>query len=248
MELFYSCNVSGGTAVLEEDEFRHCCKVLRKRTGDTVNVIDGSGSLYVCRLEDVSSSKAFLRVTEEIKDFGSHPYRLVAAVAPTKNMDRYEWFLEKSAEMGLDECVPVVCRYSERKVVKTERLEKVALSAAKQSLKGQVTRIAGPVAFADFMKNGPLPSGRGFVCYCGEEYPKVQFADVLMGLSDSEIDEGITVLIGPEGDFDPSEVKAAVDAGFVPIALGNSRLRTETAAVFAVAAVYFRASLAGTIL
>lgn len=242
MELFYADRVADGLFELRDDEFRHCCKVLRHKAGDTVFVIDGSGDLFECVVDGVYSSRAELSVRSVTENFGSHAYSLCAAVAPTKNSDRYEWFLEKAVEMGLDRCVPLVCEHSERRSVKAERLERVALSAAKQSLKGKVPEISPETGFRDFVSSMSRFSGVKAIAYCGDEYPKVPFHDLLCGKSsasaNADVSEGVVFLIGPEGDFSSEEVAAAVEAGFVPVTLGSSRLRTETAAVLSVAAVY----------
>ena len=137
MELFYSTEIENGLCTLTEDESRHCAKVLRHTVGDTINVIDGCGSFMECRIIECGK-KVVCSVEKVQENFGSHKYHLTMAVCPTKNIDRYEWFLEKATEMGVDVVVPVIGEHSERRIIKPERLEKILVSAAKQSLKGAI--------------------------------------------------------------------------------------------------------------
>ena len=373
MELFYSTDIAAGICTLNEEESRHCAKVLRHVAGDIINVIDGEGTLYTCRI--MESGRHVVCSIEGIQEgFGTHNYRLTMAVSPTKNIDRYEWFLEKATEMGVDVIVPVIGEHSERKIIKPERLEKILVSAAKQSLKGAIPKLREAVSVKDFISNiqdtcnqpgsscgagqgkdlsclsnqsgsscgagqgGPAyvessstadtltnknsvevsgmtgggKSGTGIsniamsgteisgaemsctemlstemlstemsctemlstemsesvfpvggiklIAYCGEQ-KKITLADAVAQAKAMAMSHGlvcgnvpeigdikgfacgavpeITILIGPEGDFSSSEVEAAVAAGFTPLTLGDSRLRTETAAVAAVAGVYF---------
>lgn len=284
MELFYSNEINNGICTLNEEESRHCSKVLRHVPGDTVNVIDGCGSLYTCRI--IECGKQVVCSVEQVQEnFGAHKYHLTMAVCPTKNIDRYEWFLEKATEMGIDVVVPVIGEHSERRIIKPERLEKILVSAAKQSLKGAVPVLRETVTVKEFIRNAASLPGVKLIAYCGEQ-EKVTLAEAIAmarehlpvpgsagfpgqagyigqaggpwsvgfpGQADSieqAVPKGavqafeedlpaITILIGPEGDFSPAEVEAAMAAGFHPLTLGSSRLRTETAAVAAVAGVYF---------
>ena len=147
MELFYTTDITEGMAVLTEDEYRHCCKVLRHKCGDTITLIDGEGQLYEGQLMEITSSRATVQTRLLESDFGRVPYTLHMGVAPTKNIDRFEWFLEKAIEMGITSCTPVICRHSERKIVKKERLDRIALSAIKQSLKGTLPAISEGTSF-----------------------------------------------------------------------------------------------------
>lgn len=393
MELFYSTDIAAGICTLNEEESRHCAKVLRHVAGDIINVIDGEGTLYTCRIME-SGRHVVCSIEGMQEGFGTHNYRLTMAVSPTKNIDRYEWFLEKATEMGVDVIVPVIGEYSERKIIKPERLEKILVSAAKQSLKGAIPKLREAVSVKEFISNiqdtcnqpgssfgagqgkdlsclsnqsgsscgagqgGPAyvessstadtltnknsvedsgltgggKSGTGIsntamsgtemsctemlstqmscteisggemsctemsctemscaeisggemscsemlstemsesvfsvggiklIAYCGEQ-KKITLADAVAQAKALAMSHGqvcgtvpgigdikgfacgavpeITILIGPEGDFSSSEVEAAVAAGFTPLTLGDSRLRTETAAVAAVAGVYF---------
>ena len=252
MELFFSSDIEGGICRLDKDESGHCVKVLRHRTGDEISVIDGCGTLYRCRITSDSPKGVEAMVLEETPDWGGHPYRLHMAVCPTKNNDRYEWFVEKACEIGLDEISPVIGEHSERRVFKTARVEKILVSAAKQSLKGAVPVVNEPVAVREFIEGMAGDSGAGgdgtggdgtggplkLIAYCFEDerVPRRSIKEVLGGYEGSDV----VVLIGPEGDFSKAEAELAIQNGFIPVHLGDSRLRTETAALTAVAAVYFR--------
>lgn len=234
MEIFYSNDISGDIVRLNSEESAHCVRVLRHREGDEIAVMDGAGTLLWCVLEEASPKEALARIVRREPGFGSHPYRLTLAVCPTKNMDRYEWMAEKATEVGVDVIAPVIGERSERKVCKTERLERIVLSAAKQSLKAAVPVVAQPVSVLDFIAGAPESSLK-LIAYCFEG-EKVSIAQALAA---SQLTD-VVVLIGPEGDFSPKEVVAAVRAGFKPVHLGSSRLRTETAALTAAEAVYFK--------
>ena len=265
MELFYAYKVSDGFAFLDAEESGHCVRVLRHRVGDAVEVIDGSGSLLHCELSDASPKEAVARVVSETPGWGSHPYHLTMAVCPTKNIDRYEWFVEKATELGVDEIVPVIGDHSERRVVRVDRLRKIAVAGAKQSLKGAVPIVSDVVSVNDFIGGS---TGIKLIAYCSDDVAaRGSIMDILAaaakssaagkgqvpapekrgaGYLHSPADRlapaaaaSVTILIGPEGDFSQEEVRAALDAGFVPVHLGPSRLRTETAALTAVEAVYF---------
>ena len=236
MELFYSRDIAGSICRLDQDESGHCIKVLRHRCGDEINVIDGCGTLYRCRITSDSHKGVEAVVTETHENWGTHPYRLHMAVCPTKNNDRFEWFVEKACEIGLDEISPVIGEHSERRIFKTARTEKILVSAAKQSLKASVPVVNEPVSVKDFIKGST--EGLRMIAYCfeDEDIPRRSIKEVLEGYEGSDI----TVMIGPEGDFSRSEAELALASGFIPVHLGASRLRTETAALTAVAAVYFR--------
>lgn len=238
MELFYSTEMENGLCTLAEEESRHCAKVLRHVVGDTINVIDGCGSLYTCKILECGK-KVVCSVEQVQENFGAHGYNLTMAVCPTKNIDRYEWFLEKATEMGVDVIAPVIGEHSERRIIKPERLEKILVSAAKQSLKGAIPVLQEAVSVKQFIKEHAEVPGVKLIAYCGEQ-EKVTLAEAVKEarnlLPDSPT---LTILIGPEGDFSPAEVDAAIAAGFRPLTLGDSRLRTETAAIASVAGVYF---------
>ena len=248
MEIFYAKEVAGKTVFLDQEESTHCVRVLRHRVGDEITVVDGQGTMMRCRLTDDSQKGAEAEILEQTEGWGSHPYSLTMAVCPTKNNDRFEWFVEKATEVGVDVIALVIGERSERRVFKTERSRKIALSAMKQSLKARLPRIDEPVSVKDYIlaagasSNSPVaepveaPTALKLICYCFEgETERRSIEDVLR-----EVPEGtaITIMIGPEGDFSPEEARLAVENGFIPVNLGPSRLRTETAAVTAATAVY----------
>lgn len=237
MELFYSQDIEGGICRLDHDESGHCIRVLRHRAGDEISVIDGRGTLHKCRITSDSHKGVEAVVVESVSDWGSHPYKLHLAVCPTKNNDRFEWFAEKACEMGFDELSPVIGDHSERRVLKTARVEKILVSAAKQSLKAAVPVVNEPVSVKEFIAANAAKNGLKMIAYCfdDERVPRRSIKDVLGGYDGTDV----TVMIGPEGDFSHEEAELALQAGFIPVHLGASRLRTETAAISAAAAVYF---------
>lgn len=244
MELFFSREIDGSICRLDADESAHCVKVLRHREGDDIHVIDGEGTLYTCRILSASPKEVEAQVTGVERDWGSHPYRLRMAVCPTKNTDRYEWFAEKATELGVDVITPVIGDHSERKVFKTDRLKRILLSASKQSLKGAVPQVDEALPLRDLIRSyASSDDVLKLICCCYEgEERRMSIGEVL---SEQDIrgmeypDPKIVILIGPEGDFSREEVELALECGFRPVHLGPSRLRTETAALAAVAAVYF---------
>ena len=235
MELFYSSDISSGIVRLDQEESAHCVRVLRHRAGDEISVIDGEGTLYRCRLSLADAKGAEAQVIDAVPNFGAHPYHLTMAVCPTKNIDRYEWFAEKATEIGIDALVPVIGEHSERKIIKPERLQRILLSAAKQSLKGRVPELGEEISVMEFIRNTPQQALR-LIAYCDESLDRESRRSITDELSCGNPE--ICILIGPEGDFSPEEVKTALRLGWKPVALGESRLRTETAAVVAAAAVY----------
>ena len=241
MELFYSSDIQGNTLFLDKEESAHCVKVLRRRAGDAVSVIDGRGTLYRCTLLSADAKAVEARIDAAEENFGTHSYKLHMAVCPTKNIARYEWFVEKATEVGVDSIVPVFGDHSERRNINAERISRIMLSAAKQSLKAAVPRLAEPLPVKEWLRKAPESSLR-LIAYCDESLDR----DLRLGL-DSALgnlppDAEICVLIGPEGDFSPEEVSLALELGWKPVHLGDSRLRTETAALAAVFAVYFALS------
>jgi 16S rRNA (uracil1498-N3)-methyltransferase len=237
MELFYSQDIEGGIVRLNQDESGHCIKVLRHKCGDEISVIDGCGTLYKCRITSDSHKGVEAIVLESQSDWGGHPYNLHLAVCPTKNNDRYEWFAEKACEIGFDTLSPIIGDHSERRILKTPRVEKILVSAAKQSLKAAVPVVNEPVSVKEFIKSAAEVDGLKLIAYCFEDerVPRRSIREVFEGYDGDQI----TVMIGPEGDFSKEEAEMALAAGFIPVHLGQSRLRTETAALTAAAAVYF---------
>ena len=238
MEVFFAHEADGRFCRLDADESGHCCRVLRHRTGDEIHVIDGLGTMYRCRLTDDSPKGAEAEVLEAFPGWGGHPYRLTVACCPTKNNDRFEWFVEKATEVGVDRIVPTIGERSERKVYKTDRAVRIALSATKQSLKSRIPDIAEPVSVKDFICHSERSEeSLKLIAYCFEgDTKRISIQDALKAYEGNEI----TILIGPEGDFSSEEARLAVEHGYIPVHLGASRLRTETAAVLAATAVYLR--------
>lgn len=241
MELFHSRDIEGGICRLDQDESVHCIKVLRHHCGDEITVIDGCGTLYRCRITSDSHKGVEAVVLSSEDGWGSHPYKLHMAVCPTKNIDRFEWFAEKACEIGFDELSPVIGEHSERKIIKTPRVEKVLISAAKQSLKAAVPVVNEPISVKDFiLRYGKTDDVPGeplrLIAYCFEDenIPRQSIRKVLK----ENNCEDVIVLIGPEGDFSKAEADMAISKGFIPVHLGTSRLRTETAALTAVSAAY----------
>ena len=233
MELFYASEADGKLCRLDSDESGHCVRVLRHRAGDEIHVIDGIGTMFRCRLVDDNPKGAEAEVLEAFPGWGGHPYHLTVACCPTKNNDRFEWFVEKATEVGIDRIVPVIGDRSERKVYKTDRALRIALSATKQSLKARMPEITEPVSVKDFICQSV--QGLKLIAYCFEgDTRRISIQEALRGYDGNNI----TVLIGPEGDFSPEEARLAIDNGYIPVHLGASRLRTETAAVLAATAVY----------
>ena len=228
MQLFLG-QIKGLEFYLDKAEVQHCVKVLRKTVGDSIHFICGDGNLYLGNISFASKSNVYGSFTKVKSNFGSVPYELTVAIAPTKNMDRFESFVEKAVEMGVKRIVPLICERSERKIVKTQRLEKIALSATKQSMKGTLTVISEAIPFQTFCSTD---HSNMLIAHCEEDSQKTSLTKQLTkGLA-------TTILIGPEGDFSPSEIALAKQIGAKPIHLGSSRLRTETAGLVAVATVY----------
>lgn len=217
------------THTLSEEESRHAVRVLRLESGDPIHITDGEGNLHHCRVTVADQRHCEVVVESTETEFEKLPYRLTMAVAPTKNNDRFEWFLEKATEVGVDTIIPLESAHSERRVYKEERGQKVITSAMKQSLKAYHPHLRGLTSFKKLMEEEF--SGRKFIAHCaGSRSPqgKVYLPDTLRR------GEDVLVLIGPEGDFSDEEIDMAMQRGFEEITLGTQRLRTETAAVTAV--------------
>lgn len=224
MHVFYTPDIAV-TCEMPEEEAAHCLRVLRLGVGDEVMLTDGKGCFYKAVISAATSKRCQVKVTETIEQEPLWNGHLHLAMAPTKNMDRIEWLAEKATEIGFDELSFLNCRYSERKVIKTERVEKIVVSAVKQSLKARKPVVNEMMDFARFVKQDF--AGQKFIAHCNEgEKPLLK--EILVPGEDA------LVLIGPEGDFSPEEVKLAESLGFRSISLGKSRLRTETAALVSV--------------
>jgi len=239
MELFYSKDISEGGRVLDAEESGHCVRVLRHRRGDQINVVDGHGLLYRCTIVDDDPRGVLFDVDEWVENYGTHDYWLRMAVCPPKNIDRFEWFAEKATEIGVDVITPLFGDYSERRVLKPERLERLLVAAAKQSHKGAIPHLDEPLTVTDFLQQDH--PGLKLICYCDDAVGKVDIKEALKSVmpgADRASKPEITIMIGPEGDFSRAEVALALERGWRPVSLGDSRLRIETAALVATAAVY----------
>lgn len=226
-ELFYTLEPLSDTVLLSEEEARHLVKVLRYGIGDRIHLTDGKGRLVTAILTDTQYTRCTAKVVETQEAYGQRPYRLHIGIAPTKNTDRLEWFLEKATEFGIDEITPILCRHSERKDLRTDRLQKILLSAMKQSFQTYLPVLNEPVHFGEIISSR---SGQQFICHLEEQHP------VSLKSACQPGGEHL-VLIGPEGDFDERELEAAKANGFRCVSLGPTRLRTETAGV-AVSCMY----------
>ncbi|MEN8224407.1 MAG: 16S rRNA (uracil(1498)-N(3))-methyltransferase [Bacteroidota bacterium] len=225
MQLFYAPDIAGEYFTLEEQESKHIIRVLRLKAGDIIHITDGKGNLHTAALNSEDPRRCEVRITETIKEFGKRNYHLHLAVAPTKNINRYEWLLEKATEIGVDVLTPLICQRSERRIIKVDRLNKVITAAMKQSVKAYHPSLHEARTFSKFIAQEF--EGDKFIAYVEEgDHPALQ--------SLYATGRDALILIGPEGDFSPEEVQMAIDNGFRTISLGKSRLRTETAGVVAV--------------
>lgn len=303
MELFYSKDISEGGRVLDPDESAHCVRVLRHRRGDQIHVVDGHGMLYRCTIVDDDPRGVLYDVDEWVENYGTHAYRLRMAVCPPKNIDRFEWFAEKATEIGVDVITPLFGDYSERRVFKSERIERLLVAAAKQSHKAAIPQLDEAMTVTEFLQQDH--EGLKLICYCDEATGKIDIKEALdryfrlceesesagfsparqnlfepvegasarknlplhqadaqptsdqpvpdlpvipgsdrlvIPGSDRESIPSITIMIGPEGDFSRAEVALALERGWQPVSLGDSRLRIETAALVATTAVYLHFS------
>ena len=232
MEIFWTGDIAGGICRLGEEESAHCVRVLRHRAGDRVNIIDGHGTMYECTLVVDSPKGAEARIEQAHQNWGGHPYDLTMAVCPTKNIDRYEWFAEKATEFG-----GVIGEHSERKILKPERMNRILLSATKQSLKASIPVLSDTTSVREFIESTVGTEALKLIAYCFEDGQERHSIREVLEKNDAK---EVIVLIGPEGDFSREEADAAVAAGYVPVHIGESRLRTETAALASVSMVYYR--------
>lgn len=225
MNIFIA-DIDQQTAVLTPEESWHCTKVLRYKANDQIELIDGKGAFYKAVLTQVHEKKCVAAITEGPIHQAKHPYYLHVAIAPTKQIDRIEWMIEKAVEIGIDELSFIKCKNSERTVIKTDRIQKIVESAVKQSKQAFIPKVNELTEFKEICKTA---AANKLIAHCEEEEKldiknlKIQNASYL-------------ILIGPEGDFSPTEITEAKNAGFKPVSLGNTRLRTETAALYVVQA------------
>lgn len=225
MQLFYQPELDQNSQQcnFNKDESRHIIKVLRKKEGDILLITNGRGLFLKAKI-NVASLKNCLATITETYIANKTNYHLHLAVAPTKMNDRYEWFLEKATEIGISEITPIICEHSERKVIKEERYEKVLQAAMKQSLQAYLPKLNPAIPFSEFIQQNF--KGQKFIAHCGESDKNSLKNQIKTG-------EDCTILIGPEGDFSVKEIETALQHSFIPVTLGNTRLRTETAAIVA---------------
>lgn len=236
MHLFYAPDIAT-TLTLPEVESGHCVRVLRLGEGDEIGIVDGKGFSYRAVITLAHNKRCGVRIVEELPRPANWAGEIEIAIAPTKNLDRIEWFAEKCTEMGVDAIVPLLCRFSERKELKTERVEKILVSAMKQSLKALLPRLEEMTPFERYVREEY--DGMKFIAHCHEDGERRLLSQCYKAGAKARI------LIGPEGDFSPEEVQLAMDNGYCPISLGTSRLRTETAGVVACHTLHTINELAG---
>lgn len=226
---FYAPDICSNRTLPESDS-RHAVKVLRMSDGDMLQAIDGRGHVYLCRLIDAHPKHAGVEILECREQPLPWREQMAVAVAPTKHLDRMEWMVEKMTEVGVNRIIPIVCDRSERRELKTERLEKIAVSAMKQSLKATLPLIDPLISLRDAVS--VMPRAQRFVGYCDSSVERRDLARAYKPGGD------VLIFIGPEGDFSPSEIRMLLGAGVVPVTLGDNRLRTETAALYAITACH----------
>lgn len=224
MHVFYTPDLDSNFYSLNEEESKHCSKVLRLGVGDVIHLINGRGGFFEAEIIGANKKHIDLKIISEKTEFGKRNHQLHIAIAPTKNIDRLEWFLEKATEIGIDEVTPIICDRSERKIVKEERLEKVITSAVKQSLTAYHPKINQTISFSELIKQHT--TAQKFIAHCLPT-EKSYLSEL------ANVHQSYLILIGPEGDFTPSEIELALQNGYKPVTLGNTRLRTETAALAA---------------
>lgn len=231
MHFFYCPDIDTSAPLLGEQESHHCVKVLRLREGDPIQVADGKGNLFEATILNAHSKHCSFQIIQTTKAVGIPDFNLTMAVAPTKNIDRFEWFIEKAVELGVSEIIPVYCDHSERKMIKMDRIQSIMISALKQSLSAYLPTLHPMMPLLSFVSDFRSGSGN-FIAHC-YDLPKKPLRRISPDLNH------YTICIGPEGDFSQDEVKMAIEAGFEPVSLGSRRLRTETAALYALQLIHF---------
>ncbi len=230
MQVFYSYKIADNNAVFDPEESQHGVKVLRLRKGSKIYFTDGVGNMYEGEITSDDFRKMEARIISVTRGYGKREYSLHMAVSPLKNHDRFEWFIEKAVEMGIDEITPLICERTEKQTVKSERLRKLIISAMKQSVKSYLPCLHEPAPFNLFV-NSPL-SDTKIIAHCSNIFLRDPITSII------ERGKNITILVGPEGDFTESEIENAVSHGFRSVSLGESRLRTETAGIVACCSSY----------
>ncbi len=231
MQIFYAPDITGDEYILDENESSHCIRVLRMKTGHPLRLIDGKGGLYEGVIRGADPKKCIVDITGVDREFEKRDYRLHMAISPLKNPDRFEWFIEKSVELGIDEITPLICSNTEKPGIKKDRLKNLIVSAMKQSLKARLTQLNEVCGFSDFISKDN--TGTCMIAHCDPAGQRKGISEIYRKGSDA------VILIGPEGDFSSEEISYATEHGFIPVHLGKSRLRTETAGVAACHSIYF---------
>jgi len=222
MQVFYMPGMKQGINIMSQEESHHCARVLKMQDGEEVRFIDGNGGFAVGKICHSDSRKTEVEILEIQNNYQKRPYYLHVAIAPTKNIDRFEWFLEKAVEIGIDEISPILCERSERRILKTERLKKRIFSAMKQSMNAYKPRLNNISSFESFLDQNRETNA--YIAHCGKDVPP-QFKDQPL------LNRSSLILIGPEGDFSPHELQLASSNNIKQVGLGSTRLRTETAGI-----------------
>ncbi|MFN7115550.1 MAG: 16S rRNA (uracil(1498)-N(3))-methyltransferase [Saprospiraceae bacterium] len=225
MLLFYTTDIQHNLAVFHDEEAHHCTQVLRKRVGEVVNFVDGKGWFYEATLIEIAKKQCTLQIVKRWEDPNQPAFQTHIAIAPTKNIERFEWFLEKATEIGISTVTPLLCERSERKQIRLDRLEKIMLAAMKQSLKARLPILHDLMPFNNFIKTQPVDYQK-FIAYVSKE-PSQHL------LNTYQRSNNVIILIGPEGDFSDKEIQQAFNNDYQGVSLGKNRLRTETAGVVA---------------
>lgn len=224
MHLFYTPDITSDNYIFDAEESKHCIRVLRLSLNDIVFLTDGKGRLYEAEIIDDNMKACKVKVLNITDEFRKRKYKIHLAVAPTKNLNRMEWFIEKATEIGIDEFTPLICEHSEKTYFKAERMSKICISAMKQSLQTYLPVLNDPAKFTEFVSQ--FSFSEKYICWC-----ETDTTSSLKNIYQQGKD--VIILIGPEGDFSKDEISQAIQHGFVPVSLGLNRLRTETAALAA---------------
>lgn len=230
MQIFYAPDISGSVHTLAPGESKHLVRVLRMKQGDIVRLIDGKGNIFEGLISDPDPTGCKIEITSFTSDFEKRGYRLHIAISPLKNPDRFEWFAEKSVEIGIDEITPLICRNTEKTGFRTERINNLIVAAMKQSVRALRPVLNIPVSFGEFIKEES--GSKKMIAHCNTSFGREMIASVCRAGDDA------VIMIGPEGDFSSDEISLAMEKGYTGIDLGRSRLRTETAGIAACHSVY----------
>lgn len=225
MHTFYTPDISGTEYTLSAAESKHCIKVLRLSIGSPLNLVDGKGGFYNAKIIDNNHKRCKVKISKSLHNYGKRDYRLHIAISPTKNISRFEWFLEKATEIGIDSIIPFISHQSERKVIKPERLQRIILSAMKQSQQAYLPKLEALCKFDELIKTDICKNK--YIAHCADSEKKLLKNSIVKNTD-------CLILIGPEGDFTSKEITAAINNNYQAVSLGNTRLRTETAGIVAV--------------